>query len=106
MTILTPIGLHHFTVLSAILFGLGFLTVLTRKNAVAILMGIELLLNASALNFVAFSRYVEGSVGGQVFALFIIVMAAAEASVALAIVLSIYRQFHSIDAHETSTLRD
>jgi NADH-quinone oxidoreductase subunit K len=105
MTSLVPIGLHHFTVLSAILFGLGFLTVLTRKNAVAILMGVELLFNAAALNFVAFSRYVEGSVGGQVFTLFIIVLAAAEAAVALAIVLSIYRQFHSIDSQDTSTLR-
>ena len=100
------IGLTHFLVLSAILFGLGLLTVATRRNAVAILMGVELILNAAALNFVAFSTYVQGLVTGQVFALFIIVLAAAEAAIALAIVLSILRHFHSIDAHDTSTLRD
>jgi NADH-quinone oxidoreductase subunit K len=69
-------------------------------------MGVELILNAAALNFVAFSHYVEGSVGGMVFAVFIIVMAAAEAAIALAIVLAIFRQFHSIDAANTSTLRE
>ena len=100
------IGLTHFLVLSAILFGLGLLTVATRRNAVAILMGVELILNAAALNFVAFSTYVQGLVTGQVFALFIIVLAAAEAAIALAIVLSIFRHFHSIDANDTSTLRD
>jgi NADH-quinone oxidoreductase subunit K len=102
----SSISIGHFAVLSAILFGIGFLTVLTRKNVVAILMGVELLFNAAALQFVAFSRYVEGSVGGQVFALFIIVIAAAEAAVALAIVLSIHRQFRSIDADEASRLRN
>jgi NADH-quinone oxidoreductase subunit K len=99
------IGLTHFLILSAILFGIGLLTVATRRNAVAVLMGVELILNAAALNFVAFSHYVEGSVGGQVFAVFIIVLAAAEAAIALAIVLAIFRHFRSIDANETSTLR-
>jgi NADH-quinone oxidoreductase subunit K len=100
------IGLVHYLTVGAVLFGLGLLTVMTRKNAVGILLGVELILNAAALNFVAFSRYVEGSVGGQVFAVFIIVMAAAEAAIALAIVLAIFRHFRSIDAVETSTLRD
>ena len=100
------IGLQHFLIVSAILFGFGLLTVATRRNAVAILMGVELILNAAALNFVAFSHYVEGGVGGQVFALFIIVLAAAEAAIALAIVLAVFRHFHSIDANDTSTLRD
>jgi NADH-quinone oxidoreductase subunit K len=103
---LLNIGLNHFLILSSVLFGLGLLTVATRRNAVAILMGVELILNAAALNFVAFSTYVHGLVAGQVFALFIIVLAAAEAAIALAIVLSIYRHFHSIDANDTSTLRD
>ena len=58
------VGLSHFLVLSAILFGLGLLTVATRRNAVAILMGVELILNGAALNFVAFAHYVEGGVGG------------------------------------------
>lgn len=103
---LLHVGLSHFLVLSAILFGLGLLTVATRRNAVAILMGVELILNAAALNFVAFAHYVEGSVGGMAFALFIIVLAAAEAAIALAIVLAIFRHFHSIDAHDVSTLRE
>ena len=102
----THIGLPHFLVVGAILFGLGLLTVATRRNAVAMLMGVELILNAAALNFVAFAHYVAGAVGGMVFALFIIVLAAAEAAIALAIVLAIFRHFHSIDAHDVSTLRD
>jgi NADH-quinone oxidoreductase subunit K len=106
MGVMMQIGLNHFMVVSAILFGLGLLTVATRRNAVAILMGVELILNAAALNFVAFATYVHGLVAGQVFALFIIVLAAAEAAIALAIVLSIFRHFHSIDANDTSTLRE
>jgi NADH-quinone oxidoreductase subunit K len=106
MGAILQVGLNHFLVLSALIFSIGLLTVATRRNAVAVLMGVELILNAAALNFVAFSHYVEGAVGGQVFAVFIIVMAAAEAAIALAIVLAIFRHFRSIDAHETSTLRD
>jgi NADH-quinone oxidoreductase subunit K len=106
MTAFLNVGLNHFLVLSAILFGLGLLTVATRRNAVAILMGVELILNAAALNFVAFSHYVHGLISGQVVALFIIVLAAAEAAIALAIVLSIFRHFRSIDAEDTSTLRE
>jgi NADH-quinone oxidoreductase subunit K len=106
MESLLQIGLSHYMVLSAILFALGLMTVATRRNAVAILMGVELILNASALNFVAISHYVEGGVSGQVFAVFIIVLAAAEAAIALSIVLAIFRHFRSIDANETSTLRE
>src|SRR6476619_7694200 len=102
MSQLLQIGLNHYLVLSAALFAIGLMTVATRRNAVAILMGVELILNAAALNFVAFSHYVHGLVAGQVFALFIIVLAAAEAAVALAIVLAIYRHFHTIDANDTS----
>lgn len=106
MTDLLKVGLNHFLVVSALLFAIGLLTVATRRNAVAVLMGVELILNAAALNFVAFSHYVEGGVSGQVFAVFIIVMAAAEAAIALAIVLAIFRHFRSIDSTETSTLRE
>lgn len=105
MAALLNVGLTHYLVLAAVLFGIGLLTVATRRNAVAILMGIELILNAAAVNFVAFSHYVHGLVAGQVFALFIIVLAAAEAAIALAIVLAIFRHFHSIDANDTSILR-
>ena len=100
------IGLQHFLVVGAILFGLGLLTVTTRRNAVAMLMGVELILNAAALNFAAFAHYVAGAVGGMVFALFIIVLAAAEAAIALAIVLAIFRNFRTIDANETTTLKE
>ena len=106
MAALLTVGLSHYLVVSATLFAIGLFTVSTRRNAVAILMGVELILNAAAINFVAFSHYVHGSIGGQVFAIFIIILAAAEAAVALAIVLAIFRHFRAIDAEQTSTLRE
>ncbi len=103
---LVDIGLPHFLVVSAILFGLGLYTVATRRNAVAILMGVELILNAAALNFVAFSKFAHGGLSGQVFSLFIILLAAAEAAIALAIVLAIFRSFRNVDVFRTTTLRE
>jgi NADH-quinone oxidoreductase subunit K len=103
---LAGVGLHHYLVVAAILFALGLLTVATRKNAVAILMGVELILNAASLNFVAFSRYAHGGVAGQVFSLFIILLAAAEACIALAIVLAIFRSFKNVDVMKTTALRE
>jgi NADH-quinone oxidoreductase subunit K len=100
------VGLSHYLVVSVALFVIGLLTVATRKNAVAILMGVELILNAASLNFVAFSHFVHGAIAGQVFSVFIIVLAAAEAAIALAIVLAIFRTFRAIDADQTSTLRN
>src|SRR5258706_13874087 len=100
--VLLQVGLNHFLVLSAVLFGLGLLTVATRRNAVAILMGVELILNAAALNFVAFAHYVHGAIAGQVVTLFAIVLAASEPAIALAIVLSLFRHFHSLHPNETS----
>ncbi len=102
---LASIGLGHYLVVSALLFGLGLYTVATRKNAVGILMGVELLFNAAGLNLVAFSQHQSGQTAGLVVAVFVIVTAAAEAAVALAIVLSVWRRFRSIDADDTSTLR-
>ena len=100
------IGLRHYLVVSAVLFGLGLVTVATRRNAVAILMGVELVLNAANINFIAFAHYVHGAIAGQAFAIFIIVLAAAEAAIALAIVLAIFRNFRTIDAVETATLKE
>ncbi|MBI5502040.1 MAG: NADH-quinone oxidoreductase subunit NuoK [Deltaproteobacteria bacterium] len=100
------IGVPHYLIVSGILLACGLFTVVTRRNAVAILMGIELILNAAILNLVAFSRLVTGAVGGQVFALFGIVLAAAEAVVALAIVLQLYRAFRSVDTTETTELKE
>lgn len=102
---LVDVGLPHFLVISALLFALGLYTVATRRNAVAILMGVELILNATAINFVAFSHYSHGAIAGQVMAIFVIVLAAAEAAIALAIVLAVFRSFRTVDATETATLR-
>ncbi len=98
------VGLHHFLILSAVLFSLGLLAVLTKKNAVTVLMGIELILNAANINFVAFARYTDNGIHGQVFAVFVIVTAAAGAAVALAIVLNIYKQLKTVNLDEADSL--
>src|SRR5512133_3354778 len=100
------VSLPHFLVVGALLFALGLVTVSTRKNAVGILMGVELLLNAANVNFVAFNRYVVGGISGQVFALFVIVLAAAEAAVGLAIVLAIFQTFKTIDVRAADVMRE
>src|SRR5262252_5107833 len=111
------IGLPHFLIIGAMLFALGIVTVVTRRNAVGILMGVELILNAANVNFVAFNHYVAGgsktvmgaqvpNLTGQVFSIFVIVLAAAEAAVGLAIVLAIYQTFKTIDVKETDLLRE
>lgn len=99
--------LNAFLILSAALFTLGLVTFMTRRNTIGILMGVEMILNAAALNFVAFSRYSPaegGALIGQVFAVFIIILAAAEAVVALAIVMSLYKEKNHIQADELNTL--
>jgi NADH-quinone oxidoreductase subunit K len=101
-----PVGLQHFLVLSAILLVLGIFVMLTRKNAIAVLMGIELILNAANINFVAFTRYGAINLGGQVTAIFVIVMAACEAAVALAIVLNLYKRFQSVNIAQVHELHD
>ena len=100
------VGLQHFLAVGALLFTLGILTVATRRNAVGVLMGVELILNGANVNFVAFNHYVVGGVSGQIFALFIIVLAAAEAAVGLAIVLAIFQTFRSIDVRLADTMRE
>jgi NADH:ubiquinone oxidoreductase subunit K len=99
------IGLSHYLVISAALFSLGIMAVLTRKNAVNVLMGIELILNSANINLVAFSRFSSANLDGQLFAIFVIVIAAAEAAVALAIVLSMYRLLHSVNLDKADTLK-
>lgn len=100
------VGLQHYLVLGALLFSLGLLTVATRRNAVGVLMGVELILNGANVNFVAFNHWVTGGISGQVFALFVIVLAAAEAAVGLAIVLSLFQTFRSIDVRTADTMRE
>ncbi len=99
------IGLGHYLVVSAALFSLGIMAVMTRKNAVNVLMGIELILNSANINLVAFSRFSSGNLDGQLYAIFVIVIAAAEAAVALAIVLSMYRIVKSVDLDKADTLK-
>jgi NADH-quinone oxidoreductase subunit K len=99
--------LPHFLLVGAVLFAFGTYTVITRTNAVGILMGVELLLNAANVNFVAFNHFNPHPVlPGQVFSVFVIVLAAAEAAVALAIVLAIYMNVKTIDVTQADTLRE
>ena len=99
------VGLGHFLAVSLLVFLLGLYCVLTRRNAIGILMGIELILNSANINYLAFSHYSSGGYDGQVFAIFVIMLAAAEAAIGLAIVLGIYQTFHTIDVEATETLR-
>jgi len=99
------VGLQHYLVLSAILLAMGLLIVLTKRNAVAILVGVEFILNAANLNLVAFGRYGEGGGQGQVAALFVIVLAAAEAAVALAIFLNFYNSLVTVDVDRGKELK-
>ena len=100
------VGLNHFLVVSTLLFSMGIYAIVTRKNAIMVLMGIELILNASNINFIAFSRFGNFGLQGQLFALFVIVLAAAEAAIALAIVLNVYKTFVNINVDEIDELRD
>ena len=100
------IGLGHFLFVSSILFSLGIFGIVTRRNAVMVLMGIELMLNASNINFIAFAKYGNFGLQGQLMAFFVIVLAAAEAAIALAIVLNIYKTFSTVNVDEINTLKD
>ncbi len=94
-----------YLAVGVILFILGLLCVMTRKNAVSVLMGVELILNSAALNFVVFSRYTAGNLLGQGAAVFVIILAAAEAAVALAIFLNIYRMLATAEVDRADQLR-
>lgn len=100
------VPLENYLVLSAIVFALGVYGVLARRNAVLVLMGVELMLNAVALNFVAFAAYLDpGNITGAVFAVFIITVAAAEVGLALAIVIRLFRSRGTSNVDEAATLR-
>jgi len=100
------LGLEHYLILSAILFSIGLYGALAKRNAIIILMSIELMLNAVNIAMVAFSRYIVPLLlTGQVFAIFIIVVAAAEAAVGLAIILAIYRSRETIDATKIDLMK-
>src|SRR5436190_18674730 len=108
----TTIALEHYLILAAVIFICGLLTILVKRNAIGILMGVELILNAANVNLVAFNRYAHGvgpghapALDGQIFAVFVIVLAAAEAAVALAIFLNFYNNFSTIDVERAQTLK-
>lgn len=101
----TLIPLPYFLIVAGILFAIGMLVLLTKRNAIAALMGIELMLNAANLNLIAFSQY-DKDITGQMFSLFVIVIAAAETAVALAIIILVFRHYQTIHLHKTNKLRD
>jgi NADH-quinone oxidoreductase subunit K len=102
----TPVGLEHYLLLGAVLFVCGVVCMATKRNAIGILIGVELVLNGANINFVAFARYNPAfEIEGMVFALFVIVMAAAEAAVALAIVLNFYNNHMTVDVDTADELK-
>jgi NADH-quinone oxidoreductase subunit K len=100
------VGLNHFLVVSTLLFSMGIYAIVTRKNAIMVLMGVELILNSANINFIAFSRFGNFGLQGHLIALFVIVLAAAEAAIALAIVLNIYKTLSTINIDEVDSLKD
>ncbi len=99
------IGLTHYLVLSAIIFGIGVYGLLTRNSAIALYMSIELMFNAANINFIAFSQYiVPYTISGQIFALFVIAISAAEFGVGIAIILLLYRQIRSSDVDDAKLM--
>ena len=105
-----PNLLSNYLILSGFLFACGIFAMVSRRNAVGILMGVELILNATGINFVAFSRFghdkIDGShLDGQIFTLFIIILAAAEAVVALALVLAVFQTHKTIALNEVDEMQ-
>jgi NADH:ubiquinone oxidoreductase subunit K len=101
------VDLEHVLIVGALLFSIGLYVALSRRNAVGVLMGIELMLNSVNLNLVGFARFVDSPrpIDGQVFSVFVITVAAAEAAVALALAVSVYRLRQSIDVDRLDTLK-
>ena len=100
------ITLNHFLILSAILFGLGLYAMISRRNAILVLMGIELILNSANINLIAFSKFGGLGVDGQMISIFVIILAVAEAAIALAIVLNLYNNFMTVNIDEANTMKD
>ncbi len=98
-------GLNHFLIVGALLFSLGLMAVLSKKNVIMVLMGVELILNSANINFIAFSRFTELSLEGHMIGLFVVIIAAAEAAVALAIVLNMYNRFNTIHLNDIFSLK-
>jgi NADH-quinone oxidoreductase subunit K len=99
-------GLGAYVAVSAALFAIGVVAIIVRRNVLYVLMGIEMILNAANINFVAFNRFNGDGLDGQMFAIFVIILAAAEAAVALAIVLNVFYLFDSVKPSEVDLLRE
>lgn len=99
------IELSDYLFVGAVMFACGIICAVSRKNTIGILMGIELILNAANINFVGFSRFTADPVAGQIFSLFVIVIAAAEAAVALSIVVRMFHNRQTVDIDDMSLLR-
>ena len=103
---MNEIGLNHYLLLGAVLFVCGALCMATKRNAIGVLIGVELVLNGANINFVAFAHYNPAfEIEGMIFALFVIVLAAAEAAVALAIVLNFYNNHTTVDVDSAEELK-
>jgi NADH:ubiquinone oxidoreductase subunit K len=98
-------GLENYLIIGAVLFVTGVVCMATKRNGIGVLMGVELVLNGANLNFVAFSKYTPLGLDGQIFALFVIVLAAAEAAVALSIALNFYNNHLTIDVDRANELK-
>ena len=98
-------NIDSYLFISSMLFCLGLFGVITRRNAIAVLMGVELILNAANINFVAFSKFNGMNLNGHIFGLLVIVLAAAEAAVALAIIINIYNNMNTINVDEAAELK-
>ena len=96
----------HALLLGAFLFALGLFTIVTKRNTIMVLLGIELLLNASNINLIAFNQLRPGSVDGQMFVLFVIIVAVCEAAIGLAIVLQVYQYFNTSAPDSVSEIKD
>lgn len=99
------VPIHYFLIVAAALFSIGLAVMITKRNAIAVLIGVELILNAVNINLVAFSQYDPLRLEGQLFALFVMVVAAAESAVALAIILKVYRHYQTTDLDKISSMK-
>lgn len=104
--LIPSVSLHHYLILGAVLFGIGLFGVLTKKNAIAVLICIELMLSAVNINLLAFSKFITPEAFiGQVFAIFVITVAAAEVGIGLAIIIAIYRHNYSVNLEDFDWLK-
>jgi NADH-quinone oxidoreductase subunit K len=102
---MTPVGLQHYLVVSMLLFGLGLMGVIVRRNVLVIYMSLELMLNAANLALVAFSRF-DNNLDGQVIVFFIITVAASEVAVGLALIVALYRRRQTTHVEDLAALKD